>query len=475
MNTSIRASRSARHSPGLAGIADVLLFAFLGCYLAWSLVHAVSETPKSLVVELILALNGVLALIGLSRSTARGYPLFVVFFFFNFLFHALAPLQQIAEQKSPIFDDAEVLLLASCLCVPFTVFGLFFVFRRRNDFGKPHGKPGLLDLTLFRFRPRDTTILLVVTATIAGGLLIYYLPILFTNRQAASQALSGDASKTAVILLHAFVDPLAFVGALIGLILNYRHSNHGRVFIFGLLTVLAALVNNPLIHARYQSSALIVFGLLAIYGWNKTRLILYPILAGIAVSPIFNSFFRYNSVTNDTRDLRNFFAHMDYDALNIFCYTVVWVRERGIEYGSNLFGAFFFFIPRSLWSEKGEHPAKIIFDYLHQYEGYTSDNLSSPPPVEGYLAFGLLGALALSLVVPWAFDMIERRAARAQTFSAWQLISSILVMLAMIFLRGPLQVGFAEAVMRFFTIVTVTLLLQLGAVARSSAVPRKSR
>ncbi|MCP2131430.1 MULTISPECIES: hypothetical protein [Bradyrhizobium] len=476
--TSARASiADTNGTPSIVALTDVILFTFLTAYLGWSLVYAANEAPSSIAIQIVLSFNGILGLVGLRRSLLRGYPLFVVFFLFSFLFHSLAPLQQIAERKSPIFHETDVLLLASALCIPFTLFGLFLVFRRRPKSSTAHRQAGLLNSSLLRFQGRDTTLLLVVTGATTTALLLYYLPVLFTNRQAASSALSSDASKTALIFLHAFVDPFAFVGAFVGLLVSIRSSDHGRAFLFGAITLLAAVVNNPLIHARYQSSALIVFALLAIYGWNRTRLILYTIIAGISVSPIFNSLFRYNSVSNDTRRLENFFAHMDYDALNIFCYTIIWVRERGIEYGNNLFGALLFFIPRSLWNEKGQHPAQIIFGYLKEYEGYTIDNLSSPPPVEGYLAFGVMGALALPLVVAMTFDAIERRAALAQPFSPWQLIVCMLVMMAMIFLRGPLQVGFAEAVMRCLTILATTYLLYAGAVMkpRHRAHVRKAR
>lgn len=437
----------------------------LACYLVWSFLVCSSQAQFSLLSAFVLLLNGGLALTGLILSMGKGFPLFTIFFLFNLLFHGIAPLQQIAEKTSPIFNDADTLLEASLLCVPFTISGLLIVVRRKS---LPSHRPRttrFLEKSLLRYRPQDTLLLFAVNTATTLALLAYYFPVLLTNRQAASNQLAEDASKTGVIILNGLLTPFVLAAALIGLIISYRRSSTLGTAAFGALTVAAAIVNNPLIHARYQSSALIGFTLLAVFGWTRSRLIVYTVLSGISVSPIFNSLFRYNEYRADERSLQNFFAHMDYDAINILCYTLIWVREQGIVFGSNIVGALFFFIPRSVWSDKGQHPALTMFSYLKEYQGYSTDNLSSPPPVEGYLAFGLLGALIFPVLVVASFDWMERRAMTAEEFSPWQLIVCMSTVLTLILLRGPFQVGFSEIVLHSVAIVVVALLLYAGASA----------
>jgi hypothetical protein len=442
-------------------LLDLMLLAGGAAYLTWSLINALSTHQASVLCELMLFSNGMLALFGIMRSIRKSLPLFSVFFCFDFLFFGLAPLQQIAARWDEIFLRRDLLAEATAICLFFTLTAWGFIFAR--DLWPPRRRhPNFLSRSLLNPGNLNTLTLLVVAGATTAFLLIYYGSALFTNRETLGSVLAQESEKSTKIFIRGFLHPFVFVAGLVGLVISHQRRDRLMILLFGMVFFGAILINNPISQARFHSSSLLLFAVLAVFGSANVRFIIWFIFAGIALSPIYNTFFRYKEAILDNRSIDRFFVHMDYDALDIFCYTIAWVRHEGIEYGSNLLGAVFFFVPRSIWPDKGVHVAAVIFDYLNLSRGFTTDNLSSPPPVEGYLSFGLLGALVTSFVVIVAIDLVERRGSVAEAYSPWRLILCLSPILVMIVLRGPFQVGFSEWILHAFTIVTMMGILRLG-------------
>lgn len=453
-----------KHSslPELALANDVALCAVAFLYLSYSCAETITRSSNDLLPSMILFCNGLLALSGFFFATRNACPLYVVFFLFNFLFLSVAPLQQSYSQTDQIFGDAELVAYASAMCLMFNMMGFACFLRRTPSSTRQTSPKSLLDTSLLNCRPSNLWILLAASAALTCYFIAKYGSALLSNRQTLAETIAGDADKSLTIFVYSFLHPFIFTSSFIGLIVSFRRRFLLLAFLFAIVLCGAALVNNPIVQARFRSSTLIVFALLVIYGWHSVRTITYVILGGIAASPIYNSLFRLDHAGVDQREFLTFFAHMDFDALNIFCYTIRWTADRGLEYGSNIFGAILFFIPRFIWEEKGKHVGGLIFSYLKEYKGYATDNLSSPPPVEGYLSFGLFGAAAASLAAVLLFDFVERKGSTAQRLSFWHLVLCLSPILLLIFLRGPLQVGISEWALQTCTILACTGILLWG-------------
>lgn len=421
-----------------AGLGTLFLVSVL-----WQAVLLVNDRPELSVEMLALAGNGCLAVAGFVWSLRRQYPILLAFFFFDFIFLSIAPQQQLRFGFDPVFGDATALWTAIWLCLAFSLFGgLALVARARPVTPRPlDGSSWYARSLCPGFHP---AMLSIVVTIASAGLLLLYGRSLFTSREGYFDNLAGFADKTSSLLLTSFLNPLVFAGAVVGLIGAWRARDRGWLAVFAGLLVLAAVINNPIVTARFRASALIAFAVLALVGWRNTRLLAAYLVAGMASSPIFNAFRYENSTTTDARTLDRFFSHIDFDAFAMTCHVVRYSLQNGFSYGDNIASALLFFVPRALWPGKSEHVAFYVWPQVRYYRNVWTNNLSSPPFAEGYFAFGLLGALLMIAVMCWLAVKLERSAEAARPDSAGRLVVCMIPMLSIILLRGPLIVGVSE-------------------------------
>jgi hypothetical protein len=457
---------------------DDLFVVGASVYLFLSLAQAWDNRRTSLVAVAILAFNGIGALFGFRIAMAKSYPLFGVFFIFNFLFLSVAPLQQIGNDFDPIFYNLDLLRLASALCAFMTAVGLCFVAHRPfRRYVPRHG--GFLDKSLAAGPNPNYALLALVSAVISLGLIAYLGSGLFKLTREAYFA-ELQSSKTANILINAFFRPFTLVAPFIGASIAIARKNTGWTIGFLVLLLLGIVINNPLVSARFRSSALIVFCVLAVFGPQRVRLFLVTYLAGLLASPIFGSLFRYANAPLEQRAFSQFFVSVDFSGLDIFCYAIMWADLKGLEYGSNIIGGLLFFVPRSLWEGKGRTVGEIMHDYIFVLKGFGTDNVSAPPPVEGYFSFGIVGAMMMSVAVVFVIDRVERLGLQAEVRSPLYFTLCLSPMLCMILLRGPFQVGVSEWAMHSAAVmISAAILCLQGALPfrkpRGSGAPRLLR
>jgi hypothetical protein len=451
-------------------IIDWVILISAAAYLLMSFLEALGNPYTSVFAATVLMANGLLAIVGLRIALDRSYLLFTVFFTFNLLFLSVAPLQQIAFNFDPIFSNLGLLRESSLLCLVMTLAGLGAVVYRPHRKAGQNSAVGFLDKSLVERGRANFLFLAAITVFLSAVLIAFY----GSNLLATSREAFGDIEidRSANILSDAFLRPFTFVAPLIGAVVAYHRRNRGWIVIFSVLVLVGVLINNPLVSARFRSSALIVFGILSIFGWYRVRLFLSVYLAGLLVSPIFGSIFRYRDAQLDERYFSSFFVHPDFSGIDIFCYTILWADLKGFEYGSNIIAGILFFIPRSIWTAKGKTVGEVISEYVLYLKDFGTDNVSSPPPVEGYLSLGIVGAIMMSIAVVLLIDWVERRGMQAERFSPFYFLLCLSPMLCMILLRGPFVVGFSEWTMHSFAVLTASVLLATGISSRTAQTSR---
>jgi len=442
----------------LAVIFDIFAGIVAAALLCFCMFNLYTSRPDMLTADGLLGLNGALSLAGLLIALRCQYPILFIVFYFDYLFFAVAPLQQIRVGFDPIFENDAYLFPGILQCILFSLIALGATLLRARPYSQPAHR-GFLARSVMEPRSFQLYALFSVTAVVTTILLLFYGQVLLTSRESFGQFLDSELGKSAGLLLTSFFNPFTFIAAVIGLRAAQQSQSKLWMLLFGILLVAALVIVNPIVTARFRLSALLIFGLLVFVGWNSTRILASSVVAGLIVSPLLNSF-RYDQETSDIRQIDKFFAHMDYDGLTIMCHTVYYVGQIGYSYGSNIISALLFFVPRSLWPDKSEHVTYYLFPYLHVYRGLTSDNLSSPVPSEGYFAFGILGAIVFTMAVLKALITIERRAESSERNSPWQLIACVSPMLTMILLRGPFLVGYSEFCGYVLAVVVASLLLK---------------
>ena len=447
-----------------AVVSIVLAFFLLFLYGA-----ALDSTYDVPLLSTFLFINGLLSLIGIIISLRFGSTLFMITFYFNIIFLSAAPLQQIANTWSNIYLDSELTLSAIGLYIISTIIGLITLLIRcslANRLSDDRWSASLIPM-IEAGGGSGLGRLLIILLPISIVLIALYSPMLFSSREAFGRHVGTIFSRELSIIVTSVLHPFIFISATIGLVLSARSGRLALSLGFLIAFMIAVLIYNPFIQARFRLSAMIVFLALVIYGWQSTRALFTFLISGTAISPILNSFRTLESTT-DARTLTDFFSHMDYDAFTMTCYVIKYVLNEGVDYGVSAASAFLFFVPRALWPGKSDHVAKIMFDFLVAAFEAGTDNLSTPPVAEGFFAFGAIGSILATVLYFWMILSIERRALAAQPFSPAVLMASVAPMLVFILLRGPLIVGISE-----LSGALVALVLCMWIIGAFSSMPQR--
>jgi hypothetical protein len=380
-------------------------------------------------------------------------------FYFDFIFLAIAPIQQIGVKFDPIFSYESDFNAAIACCLTFTATGLIALLvcgwptsgtRRSSSF-----------LARSIYRERYYPLVLWTAIAIAIGVMLAFVgPLLLTSRYELSQFVISTLDKSGSLVLTSFLSPLVLIGSVVGLKSALVKRERLWIMAFLVLVLLAGVITlNPAVLPRFRISALMVFALLALTRWNNTRLLALFLAAGIAVSPLLNAFRTATSFGAEVRPFGRFFAHLDFDCFSLVVHVIRYVGNEGFSYGTNILSALLFFVPRAIWPGKSEHIGYYVYPQLRYYRDVWTDNVSSPPPAEGYFAFGMIGAAVFGALVWAGFAVLERAARSAERDSPLQLMACLTPMYAIMILRGPFVVGYSELLGNYAALATALALL----------------
>jgi hypothetical protein len=258
------------------------------------------------------------------------------------------------------------------------------------------------------------------------------------------------------------------------LLSNLRTSSHrrpalGRVTIFAAMALvgigLYAIVNFPARQARYT---LFAFLLSLVFVWaaqKRSRLLatrnyiilLFPFFLYVVfwiVGQVNRSEdIQIERLWSISLNIRDVFGHADFDGYQMAVAAVDYVARVGHS-GSQLLGALFFFVPRSVWAEKALASGSL----LAQDRGMQFANLSCNIFAEAYLDFGLVGVIGLAMLLGYVFTRADARFQRSN--QPWALLPQIIAISFMpILLRGALLAVVAPVAA---TLMWAALLVRLG-------------
>ncbi len=236
-----------------------------------------------------------------------------------------------------------------------------------------------------------------------------------------------------------------------------------------LLLALVVATKNPVFDRRnalgpvYVSLFLLAFPSFA----STQRRLLFTLMATLifafpAVS-IFTHY--YNELSSDITvqsfadQILGHFNDLHYDAWSNIVAAINYVGERGFQWGRQLVGVMFFFVPRVLWSDKPVASGQILGDYLTDEGELWFNNISCPVPAEGYLDFGLLGVALYSIGVGRFARYLDICWNSANNLN---MIFAIYFSLHLVFLlRGSFLPAFAYGVGAYVAIRLVPLLVKI--------------
>lgn len=451
--------RSVRNV-GVGDIFDFFALLAVMVLLASETWKLMSERPEMGIPAALLGLNGCASITGLWITLRRGYPTLLAAFYFSYVFLSVAPLQQIRLNFDPIFSHDSVLFRTILLCLMMTVIALVALYIRSRPVLPFDGRRGFFSRSSYdrNFQPLA---LFTTVSLVSCGLLLLYGSSLVSSRESSAAAVADNFDKIGFVLVSACLNAFVFIGTIIGVLAARFNNNRPWLVAFLVLLVIAEFISNPMVTPRFRASELIVFALLALFGWNNTRLLLAFLLTGLAASPVFNAF-RSETITGpDKRTFDTFFSNIDFDAFSMISYAVHYVEQAAYGHGSNFLATLLFFVPRTIWTEKGQQVGPLIWPQLRYYRGVGTDNLASPPMAEGFYDYGFAGAFLLIAAIFAAFVVLERRAAAAEPASPFRLLVCLSPMLAILILRGAVIVGYAEFWGNFIALTAAVVLARL--------------
>lgn len=137
------------------------------------------------------------------------------------------------------------------------------------------------------------------------------------------------------------------------------------------------------------------------------------------------------------------YTEADYDAYRMLSSSVKYVGKNGAVFGRQLLGVLLFFVPSAIWKGKpGGSGALLIRDELGSG---TVSNVSCPYIGEGYLNFGIIGAILFAMLLGIIVYKADKVYWKKNGEKEHLVFSPYLFLVFMIFfvMRGDLLSGFA--------------------------------
>ena len=277
---------------------------------------------------------------------------------------------------------------------------------------------------------------------------------------------AGEEEATATALLRKKVLYNIPIACLIySKTLKFKNSKY-RIFFIVILLLLVILTKNPVIERR---SGLGPTYLMLLYlflpNWFNTnsKVLVTFILIFVILFPLSSIFTHtsFNVWTGDTwRSLgkisftKVIYAHFNslhYDAWANVDSAVRFTTDHGYQYGKQLMGVIFFFVPRAIWETKPIATGHLVGEFLMNKFSMWFDNLSSPIVAEGYVDFGILGVIIFGIIaaiITHKINLVARSTDILKKYTAIYIAFSL-----MFVLRGSLMSSYAFICGSIFTFI----------------------
>lgn len=351
-------------------------------------------------------------------------PFLTSFIIFTYLFFLMAPMIQIdsIESNNMAFPNAFIYKTSSVLFSNFlillfnVVFFCSYIFIKNKKLSSEFKNPR-----------RDTTYstpLQILILCIVSGM-IFLFNFEYIINEIVSSLYSETEGSLAIVLVKKktlFFIPLA------GVVIAYRYlKSKNRIttntlisfLLFSLMIILLFVLKNPLTEKRNALGPIYITLIYLFYPKlinTNARFFLFLFLSMLIAFPLISSITHLDAslselISNpnvfedklfESGALLDTFNTLNYDAFANIMATIDYTKLNGLSLGYHLFGALFFFVPRSFWVSKPITTGKEIGNHLIENFNFGDgnfNNLSNSMVSEGYFNFGILGVILLSILL----------------------------------------------------------------------------
>lgn len=404
----------------------------------------------------------------IAYEIGRGARRWLVLSFHTFclVFFGIAPLLQIGAGTlywAALASD-EVLTRAALVCVAgiaaFEV-GLWAVLRRAKEHGES-AAPGRTAAPSAAGAGRALAILMAFTAV---SLLLFAriggLGAVLASRAEMQAVMCPGTDLSVCGIVGAVVRVPPVILAIVAIVALRRRRGVLGWCALALGAVALLLTANPVSTARFWFGAIGVglFGVLMARS-QVSRILMwvaFPLLI-LLVFPV-SDFARTAGWSGRVSlDPSAVVDKQDFDAFQQVANGVVYVDSFGNRNGAQLLSVALFFVPRSVWQEKAQPTGAMVTSAY----GFQNTNVSVPPWEDGYVDFGMAGAVSLLFLLGLLVGALETHA--AEWWSSSSIGPAFLPLAAgsgIILLRGSL-LAFAGMVVASVLLVAIAVLSERG-------------
>ena len=383
-----------------ASYAAMVVFIGMVAFLVLGIVG--EGAPKHPLDSLVLAtflLNAVVAAIALLVEVYRHpFSLAQIHWLFFLVFYCVAPFSQYWFGFYPwdYFLTADTMLKVNLLlfawAVVFLVFSSIMRGKRETAWAPDDGRK------FFQRLPKIDLVPVLLLTAIAAAMAFYVIRTSGFSALLYRGGVKFEGSQGAAQIADKVFRGVTLFAFLFALLRQRQSKSTIALVIIAGISLL--IVDFPASLARYNIAA--IYGGLVLLLWAplRDRRGLFAVLLLLAMLVVFPAFGEFR---NQAFSVGGFVAEMmhalsrlprgfctgAYDAYSMFARTIVYVDEYGVTSGFQLLSAVLFFVPRSVWPDKGIGSGALIATANEQQ----FINVSCPLPGEFYINFGLLGML----------------------------------------------------------------------------------
>lgn len=361
-----------------------------------------------------------------------------IFWIFCLFFWGIAPWLQYAsgtfpftwmhpEQDTSSFIETNKLIIACML-----TFGCITYLFQKTYSGKKLIAPD------YPFAPSFPKLLTILIPAVIVQLAVS--PDWWMRRATENETLWGSSSLQ--LLADKGSKGLMLGAALIALT-AFRQKRYTRTQM-ALITLLLICANFPTALPRYWLATMYMgLGITAFSGIlaRRKRLFEIVLMSGLLfVFPLL-SLIRIPSEKQSRKAIS--FCTQDFDTYGSLQNTLRYTKEHGFQKGKQISTTLLFFIPRTYWPEKSIGSGAIV---NHPRPGSDFRNYASPLPAEGYIDFGIAGALTWVGLAAIMAAWYDRKYWRDHAGSFGTLFYPAYFGLFFFMLRGDLLSSFAFSI-----------------------------
>jgi len=393
----------------------------------------------------------------------KTFSLVKIYFIYSFFFFGFMPLQELSSGVVYWANQQEVRYNTKVLANWIILIAIIFFYIGKSI------KVNFIEIAILRFPVflRFKTFPYFFILISFFGLYLYFnnYEILFFRKNIF---VNKQYSTTAWFL---FYQNIVLSLIFILLIISYNHMKEHSIStrmltvsktktIFFVVFLTAIIFCNPLSLSRFQVAIYYLPFLFYLKIFNKPSLFFFFFIFFILFLMPFLDFFRYYNF-NDIHNL-NFFNlnHLDaghFDGYQNFTFIL---QNNFSLSGQNIFTSIFWFIPRSIYENKGVGSGEYLANFLH----LDFTNIAISFLGESYLALGLLGVIIFMLFigivlgnldsVAWKFIFKKKRTTFLYYY--YFLFGQVFILL-----RGDLLTGISFLMSFAFTFLIIFLVFKI--------------